>query len=444
MTRHSIGMITLLTVAIGVAHTPAFSQESDNSNKNWTAVNSDPVTLGWMQGFPPPREKVIRGTDPDFFTFPKLRWSVCNFQQLMPSVEISRGDGKPKALERNLDPNIDGLKFLPMESERTMTWKESLSANFTDGIVVLHRGKIVYENYAGCLNENNKHAAMSVTKSFVGLLAEILIAEGKLDANKTVGDILPELNDSGFGNATVRQVMNMTTSFQYSEDYNDPKADVWTYSAAGSPYPKPKDFSGPKTYYDYLKTVKGQGDHGQAFAYKTPNTDVLGWIVVRTAGKPIPELISERIWSRIGMEQSAFITVDSVGTPFVGGGLNCGLRDLARVGQLLLNEGKFEGSQLFPASVVESIRGGGSKANFAKGVFPTLKGGSYRSMWWVFHDDHGVFAARGVHGQTIYVDPKADMVIARFASYPEAKNGYIDPTSLPAYRAVADYLLTKK
>jgi CubicO group peptidase (beta-lactamase class C family) len=94
--------------------------------------------------------------------------------------------------------------------------------------------------------------------------------------------------------------------------------------------------------------------------------------------------------------------------------------------------------------VVAGIREGSSKEDFEKAGYKTLKGGSYRSMWWLFHNEHGAFAARGVHGQTIYVDPKADMVIVRFASYPTAKNAKIDPTSLPAYQAVADYLVRKR
>ena len=86
---------------------------------------------------------------------------------------------------------------------------------------------------------------------------------------------------------------------------------------------------------------------------------------------------------------------------------------------------------------------GGSKEAFAEAGSTTLEGGSYRSMWWLFHNEHGAFAARGVHGQTIYVDPKANMVIVRLASFPTAKNAMIDPTSLPAYQAVAEYLLTR-
>ena len=107
----------------------------------------------------------------------------------------------------------------------------------------------------------------------------------------------------------------------------------------------------------------------------------------------------------------------------------------------MLNEGTVDGKRLFPASAVKSIRQGGDKAAFEQAGYTTLSGGSYRGMWWVLHNAHGAFAARGVHGQTIYVDPTADMVIVRFASHPNAKNAYIDPTSLPAYQAVAEYLL---
>ena len=119
------------------------------------------------------------------------------------------------------------------------------------------------------------------------------------------------------------------------------------------------------------------------------------------------------------------------------------MRDLGRIGLLMLNEGELGGERIFPSKVVANIRAGGSKEAFKKAGYTTLKGGSYRSMWWLFHNAHGAFAARGVHGQTVYVDPTADMVLVRFASFPTAKNAKIDPTSLPAYQAVADYLASK-
>jgi CubicO group peptidase (beta-lactamase class C family) len=237
--------------------------------------------------------------------------------------------------------------------------------------------------------------------------------------------------------------MDMTTALDYSEDYSDPNADIWIYSAAANPLPKPKGYEGPNGYFEYLQTVKQDGDHGEAFGYRTINTDALGWIVSRITGKDLASLLSERIWSQMGAEQDGYMTVDAKGTPFAGGGLSAGLRDLGRIGLLMLNGGEINGQRLFPQEVVQSIRSGGDREAFAKAGYKTLEGGSYRGMWWVFHNKHGTFAARGVHGQTIYVDPTAAMVIVRFSSFPTAKNAKIDPTSLPAYQAVAEYLMRK-
>ncbi|WP_412177262.1 serine hydrolase domain-containing protein [Mesorhizobium sp. ZC-5] len=406
-----------------------------------TAEESDPMKLGWMAGSPPPPDKIIRFTDPDYFSFPKMRWTVCHFRQLMPTVNVSRGLGAPTPLPRQIDDTIDGLTFTPLGSDKPMTWAQSLAANYTDGIVVLHEGVVVYERYSGCLDDAGQHGAMSVTKSLTGLLGEMLVAEGALDENAEVATIVPELAASAFGDATVRQVLEMTTGLKYSEDYADPEADVWKYGAAGNPLPKPADYTGPRSYFEYLQTVRKQGEHGAAFGYKTINTDALGWIIARVAGKPVSDLLSERIWSRMGAEQDAYLTVDSIGTPYAGGGLNAGLRDMARIGQLLLDGGTINGQRLVPEAAIERIRAGGDKVAFAKGGYPLLKGWSYRGMWWISHNAHGAFMARGVHGQAIYIDPTARMVIARFASNPLASNAANDPTSLPAYEAVARYLM---
>lgn len=427
-----------LTLALGLT---SVSGHADTTPL--TAQESDPQTLGWMQGFPPPKDKLVSQPQSDFFSFPKLRWTVCHIRELMPTTEVSRGIGAPSKLDYALDKNIDAITFTPTNSKRPMTWRQSLDANYTDGIMIMHHGKVVYERQNGCLNEMGNHAAMSMTKSLTGLLAETLVNEGKLDDSALVGSIIPELKDSGFGDATVRQVMDMTTALDYSEDYADPDADIWQYSEAASPLPKPDDYTGPDGYFEYLQTVKKKGEHGAEFNYRTINSDALGWIISRTTGKAVDDLLSERIWQKIGAEQSAYMTIDSKGTPFAGGGISAGLHDMARVGSLMLNKGEINGQRLFPAAVVESIEAGGDKKVFTKAGYKQLNNGSYKSMWWLFNNPTPIYAARGVHGQTVYVDPAADMVIVRFASYPEASNGAIDPTSLPAYKAVADYLIKK-
>jgi CubicO group peptidase (beta-lactamase class C family) len=140
------------------------------------------------------------------------------------------------------------------------------------------------------------------------------------------------------------------------------------------------------------------------------------------------------------MEQDAFFTVDSIGTPFAGGGLNSSLRDLARIGQLILDNGRVGNEQIFPKEVVDRIREGGGKKEFDAAGYQILKGWSYRSMWWNSHNEHGAFMARGVHGQSLYIDPEAEMVIVRFASNPIAGNAANDPVTLPSYHALAGYL----
>ncbi len=409
--------------------------------KPLSAAASDPKTMGWMQGFAPPADKVIRFTDADYFAFPKLRWTVCHFRELMPSLAVKHGTDGSHPLPMALDASLDHVTFTPLGAVEKMDWKAAFDANYTDGLIVLHHGRVVYERYAGCLDASTLHGAMSVTKSLTGLLGEILVAEGMLNETALVGSLIPELKNSAFGDATVRQVMDMTTALDYSEDYADPKAEVWTYAQAGSPLPKPEGYTGPRSYFEFLQTVKKKGIHGEAFGYKTVNADALGWLIARTTGQSVAQQLSDRIWSRIGAEREAFYTVDSTGTPFAGGGFNATLRDMARFGQLMLNNGLSNGEQILPPAAIAKIRHGGKQDTFAKAGYTLLPGWSYGGMWWVSNDDHGAYAARGVHGQTIWIDPAADMVVVRFASNPVAANAASDPTSLPAYRAVADHLM---
>ncbi len=409
-----------------------------------SAQESDPLKMGWMQGFPPPDDKLLNFADGSFFEFPALRWSVVHMRELMPTVNVPRGSGAPDTLPENLDANIDGITFRPLNADEDITWEDSLWRNYTDGIVILHQGRTVYERYMGALTPNAKHAAMSVTKSLTGTLGAVLVAEGKLDEDSLVTEYIPELKESGYGDATVRQVLDMTTSLQFSEDYANPKAEIWMYSGAGNPLPKPKGYEGPVGYYEALQTIEKAGPHGEAFGYKTPNADVAGWLIARASGKSVDQLLSERVWSKIGMEQDSYYSIDERGTLFAGGGFNAALRDMARFGELIRNKGRWQGTQVLPAKAIEDIAGGGSKAAFAKSDHTELSGWSYRNMWWHTGNEHGAFAARGVHGQTIYIDPEAEMVIVRFASHPVAANSANDPTSLPAYEAVAQYLIEQK
>jgi CubicO group peptidase (beta-lactamase class C family) len=402
---------------------------------------TDPRVLRWMRGSPPAADKMIRYEDGSFYRFPRTRWSFSHLRQFWPTVNVARGNGPVHALPIDDRVDLDAVTFVPMGGGVPLTWADSLYANYTDGVVVLHRGRIIYERYFGELTPETLHVCFSVTKSVFGTLAAMLIAEGAIDRDRRVAHYIPELARSGFGDATVGQVLDMTTAVDFTENYSgSAPATMKAYSRAIGFASRSAEGS-PKSIYSFLESVAKQGTHGDTFTYRTPNTDVVGWLIARVTGRSPAEVLSERIWSRIGADSDGFLVVDDDGTPQVGLSLNVTLRDLARFGELIRAGGRLDGEEIIPAAVIADVRGGGSRDAFAKSSYVHLHGWSYRNQWWLSHDDHGSFTARGIHGQAIYIDPVAEMVIARFASHPLASNTLLDPTSLPAYRAIAQHLM---
>jgi CubicO group peptidase (beta-lactamase class C family) len=413
-----------------------------------SAADSDPVLLGWMQGAPPPADKLVRVADGSHLSFPRTRWSYAHMGQLLPSTRVWRGREGASTLPRapaDRGADIDALRFTPLGATAPMTWAQSLDANYTDAICILHRGNIIYERYRGVMAPEQPHIAMSVTKSYVGTLAAMLVHEGVLRAAEPVTALLPEMAATAYAGATLRDVMDMRIGVRYSENYADRSAEIWQYVLAGGMVAAPTGYAGPMGYRAFLQTLKPEGAHGQSFFYKTVSTDVLAWAMQRATGLRLSQLLAQRLWQPLGCEEDAMLLVDSLGTEFAGGGLNATLRDLARFGECLRCEGHFNGRSIVPAAVVHDIVRAGAgddlRQAFRAAGPPTLPGASYRNMWWVHNNAHGAYSARGVHGQAIYVDPTAEMVIARLGSHPLAANVHFDPTSLPAYQAVADFLL---
>jgi hypothetical protein len=264
--------ICSLAIVLTLSTTVIAEQDiSEGETMVWTAENSDPNTLGWMQGAPPPADKIIRFDDGSYAQFPQWRWTVCHFQQLMPTKAVSRGVSSVAPLASAEVAGIDDVSFMPLGATEPMTWKQSLAANFTDGILVMHHGRKVYETYSGCLDPTKRHGAMSMTKSFVGLLGAMLVEDGTLDETKLVREYIPELSDSAFGDATVRQVLDMTTGLDYSEDYADPNAGYGNMRRQGIPYRSPRITPDPAPTSSFCKRCKSRENTGSPSATR-PST----------------------------------------------------------------------------------------------------------------------------------------------------------------------------
>jgi CubicO group peptidase (beta-lactamase class C family) len=389
-------------------------------------ASHDPVELAWMSGYPPPKEKLIRFAAKSFYAWPQLRWSLNHIEELVPTKSVWRGPGASLPLPYQLQ-SFDDAIITTLSGEK-IGWQDALSQTYADGLIILHRGNIIYEQYFGGSGPHIRHVIQSANKSIVGIIAESLIAEGQLYPNALIPTIIPELQDSAYGNATVQQVLDMLISMDFYEDYLDPASEIWKFHRATGMSP-PAENEEFEVVADVLPRVKKHKSHGDTFAYREPNIFVLGWIVRRAGGQDIATQVSERIWQHIGAEHDGYYMIDGSGAESSSGFT---LRDFARFGELIRNEGRTGEAQLIPASVIDKVMAGGNPEHFAKAGMETLPGWSYKSQWWMRHIDGRTCAvARGAHGQVLYIDPKNDLVVARVGSFPKAPSTQIDHIFLP-------------
>ena len=411
-------------------HVPGFAH-----GQNGSAVETDPVVLGLMQGAPVPAERQVRWTDGSMWRFPQQRWAFSHMRELVPTVNIGRA-GPVSVLPAALRDDLDDVTLTSLDGV-TMTWRESLAATYTDAILVMKDGVVVQERYFGVTTPATQHILFSVTKSFVGTIAEMLIEEGRLDPGAKAAAYVPELAGSGLGDATVREILDMRTGLAFSEDYVPGQTgltDVQRMSIATGWVPRLADYEGPDGNFAFVASLGKNAAHGGDFVYRTPNTTALQWIVERIADQSLAAQIEARFWAPMGMEHDAALGVDRLGTGFGGGGLMASLRDIARIGEMMRRSGRFNGQQIVPEAVVERIFAGGDPAAFVACQYTGNLDGNYGSQWW--HRAGGQLMAMGVHGQGIYVDRAAGVVIARLASHPVASNRGNAAVTTPAYDAL--------
>jgi len=388
-----------------------------------------------MEGSPPPAE--ARVTLSNWQDPPYNRWSFSHLRELVPTQRIPRGFGPVTPLPFALT-DLDGLELFRADG-KAGTVGEVLTHTFSDAVVVVHGGSVVLERYAGETHVDTPHLLMSVSKSLVGSVVGSLADSGALDPAALVTDYVPELETSGYAGATVRNLLDMRSGVKFSEDYTDPEAEVRVIEQAFGWRPVAHGHS-TGSMYEYLTRLSRDREHGGPFSYRSCETDILGWVCERVAGKRMADLLSELVWAPMGAERDAEVTCDALGAAIHDGGICATAQDLARFGMLILGDGATGGKQVIPAEWLRSswivdaeITEAFAQSDNARFV----AGGWYRNQFWFAPRAHGpVLLCLGIYGQMLYVNPATQTVAVKFSSWPVAQSAGMFHDTLRAFDTV--------
>ena len=358
-----------------------------------------------MQGFPPAEPN--RASLANWRKAPYCHWAFHHVREIIPSAKISNDPIDVWELESGtIDTSSLGLDDVMVKTD-------------SDAVVVLHKDKLVHETYRNGMTWRDPHILMSVSKSMLGLVAGTLVERGELAENDLVTKYVPELANTAYAGAKVRDLLDMRAGVLFEEDYLATDGPIIDYRFAANWNPVPKDYvaSDLRSFMSLL--TRSDGPHGGRFHYVSPNTDLLAWVFERATGIRYAELVSERLWRPLGAEAAGYITVDRIGGARAAGGKCLLARDLARVGMMMANGGQRDGKQVVPASWLEDIIKNGDPQAWKDGDFYNKMGQReihYRSKWYIQRDDEPLIFGVGIHGQFLFVDPAKKLSVAWFAS----------------------------
>ncbi len=280
---------------------------------------------------------------------------------------------------------------------------EFMQKNSVYGLLILHKGVIIEERYRAGFDRDKRWTSFSMAKSLTGLLVGAAVADGSIRSlDDKVAAYLPELAHGAYAPVTVRQILTMTSGVAWNEDYRDPKSDVATLADIAG--------SSEKSFLAYMASRPRKADPGTVFTYSTGEACIIGHLVRRATGKALAAYMAEKIWSRLGMEHDAIWVTDRSGAEVSGCCFSATLRDYARIGQFMLDEGRSNGRRILPPGWMRQMTTASAPSK--------KQGRPYGFQIWLRHD--GSYQASGVFGQMIRVDPQRELVIVMLSAWDDA------------------------
>ncbi len=306
----------------------------------------------------------------------------------------------------NLPREDHELDFNYQFEGKTYTPEEFLDRTYTNAMLVMKDGKVVYENYLNLSQPDTHFMGWSMTKSITSILVGVAYEEGLIKSlDEDITHYLPELKKGAYKGVSIRQVLQMRSGVDYEESYDFDKPGI---AASNHITSLVKNVT---RFVDAAKDIKRAHKPGKVFAYKTIDTAVLGLLLERVTGKHLAAYTAEKLWEPLGAEADGFYIMDGqpgVGREFSGAGFNAVLRDYARIGMMMLNEGRINGKQIVSADWVKAASKPAGDEKYPM---------DYGYQWWTVSNTPA-YSAIGLQGQFIFVDPSTDTVIVKLSYFP--------------------------
>ena len=350
---------------------------------------------------------------------PHNRWGFLHVRELTRTARIGGSVHTVDDLPRNLR-SISGFEFDHLD--RRWTLGEMLEATFTDALMVVRDGAVLFEHYGGHMRSSDTHLLMSVSKSLTSTLAGVLVEREIIDPAAFVPDYIGSLHGTSWEGCTLQHLLDMRAGTRFDEDdYDNPDSDGRLIEQV-SGYTTRLRSDLPVDTYRWIAELPNAGHHGGPFQYRSILPDVLAWVMCEAAGQTFPELFSQHVWSHVA-GRDADIIVDAAGFPVVEGGICTTLEDLARFGLMCLQGGEFGGRQIIPN---EWMRRPTTRDQEVIDAFvPPVQSGRagpnacYRDFWWVYDSVAGIYCGLGINGQMLMVHHPSNTVIAKFSTWPD-------------------------
>jgi CubicO group peptidase (beta-lactamase class C family) len=289
-----------------------------------------------------------------------------------------------------------------------------MKAQRTAGLVIIHDGKVRMEKYGLDFDAQGKWTSFSVAKSFTSTLVGAAIKDGYIKSiDDKVSAYIPDLKGSAYDDVTIAQLLTMTSGVKWNEDYEDPKSDVALFNAH-------KAENGMDVTVSYMRNLPREAPAGTKWVYKTGETNLIGVLVSSATKKTLSAYLSEKLWAPFGMEQDASWLLGATGHEISGCCIQASTRDYARFGVFMLGGAKVNGTSILPDNWIAPATS--KQADIA------MPGKGYGYQWWTYDD--GSYAAQGIFGQGIFIDPKRKLVIASNSNWPKAT----DPNTVGVQR----------